>query len=43
MQTLEQIFTGFYVFEMSIKLYIYRLPFFRVGWNIFGSATPNKI
>ena len=33
---LDQIFLAVYIMELVLKLYVWRLKFFKQLWNIFG-------
>ena len=35
----DQIFLAVYIMELVLKLYVWRLRFFKQMWNIFGTAT----
>jgi cation channel sperm-associated protein 1 len=35
LQLLDNVFLGIYLFELCIKIYSYRVDYFRSGWNIF--------
>ena len=34
---LENIFLSVYVMELIMKMYVWRLKFFLISWNIFGT------
>lgn len=33
--SLDQIALGIFIIELSLKMFVYRLSFFRAGWNVF--------
>jgi len=35
----DQIFLAVYIMELVLKLYVWRLRFFKQMWNIFGTTT----
>ena len=34
----DQIFLAVYIMELVLKLYVWRLRFFKQTWNIFGTV-----
>jgi hypothetical protein len=35
---IDQLFLGIYVMEMVLKIWVFRISYFKTGWNIFGTG-----
>ena len=33
---IDQLFLAVYIVELLLKLYVWRLRFFKISWNVFG-------
>ena len=39
----DQVFLAIYIVELSLKIYVWRLKFFKQFWNNFGTYNPPYI
>ena len=39
----EQLFLAIYIMEVSLKIYVWRLKFFKSSWNLFGETPLHTV